>query len=116
MLELAFILAIAGALVYWLVVYLRGRGGGGGIVAQPEAGTLTVTGVSPRPAAQGEQYVTITGLLSGPGVEGETVYGRFAWDVNQWPSPGDRIDVVYPPGRPDRWQITHPGARPYLGS
>ncbi|RMI35833.1 hypothetical protein EBN03_04020 [Nocardia stercoris] len=108
-------MALAGVLVSLLAFYRRGRGGGRS-VAEPVSGMLTVTGVSPRPAAQGEQYVTITGLLSGPGVEGETVYGRFAWDVNQWPSPGDRIDVVYPAGRPDRWQLSHPGSRPYLGS
>ncbi|MFI5779295.1 hypothetical protein [Nocardia sp. NPDC051570] len=114
MLEFAFIVMVAGALIALFARYRRSRGGN--TLAQPETGTLHVTGVSPRPAAQGEQYVTITGTISGPTVPGETVYGRFAWDVNQWPSPGDAITVVYPMGKPQNWQIGHPGARPYLGS
>ncbi|MFF0487410.1 hypothetical protein ACFYTQ_00160 [Nocardia sp. NPDC004068] len=115
MVEFAFILLIGGALVALFAMYRRGRGGGN-TPAQAETGTLHVTGVSPRPAAQGEQYVTITGTITGPTVPGETVYGRFAWDVNQWPSPGEDITVVYPMGKPQHWQIGHPGARPYLGS
>lgn len=104
------------ALVAWLVIYLRGRGLGGFRTAQPENGSLYVTGVSPRPDAEGEQYVTITGNLTGPSVPGQVVYGRFAWDVNQWPTIGDYIPVIYPAGKPDRWQIMHPGGRPGLGS
>ncbi len=114
MLEFAFIVMLALVLIGLFTVYRRGRAGKA--PAQPETGTLHVTGVSPRTAAQGEQYVTITGTITGPTVPGETVYGRFAWDVNQWPSPGEDITVVYPMGKPDRWQINHPGARPYLGS
>jgi hypothetical protein len=108
------IVLVAGALLAMLAIYRRGRGGVA--PAQPETGTLYVTGVSPRPAAQGEQYVTITGTLSGPSVQHETVYGRFAWDVGQWPSPGDNLPVVYPAGKPQHWRLSHPGARPPLGS
>ncbi|MBF6329180.1 hypothetical protein [Nocardia transvalensis] len=115
MLEFAFIVMVVGALVALFAMYRRGRGGFSP-AQQPETGTLHVTGVSPRPAAQGEQYVTITGTISGPTVPGETVYGRFAWDVNQWPSPGDDIPVVYPMGKPQNWQLGHPGARPFFGS
>jgi hypothetical protein len=114
MLEFASIVLIGGALVMVIAMLMRGRSGT--TPAQPETGTLHVTGVSPRPAAQGEQYVTITGTISGPSVPGETVYGRFAWDAGQWPAPGDEIPVVYPPDKPQHWQLGHPGARPYFGS
>ncbi len=114
LLQIVFIVVIVGALVTTVALYLRGRSGSPS--AHAEFGTLYVTGVSPRPAAQGEQFVTITGTLAGPSVPGETVYGRYAWDVNQWPSPGDEIPVSYPPGKPQHWRIGHPGARPPLGS
>ncbi|MBB5911767.1 hypothetical protein BJY24_000634 [Nocardia transvalensis] len=118
MLEIAFLVTAVVVLVALVITYRRGRGAGAGPSwnrAEPESGTLYVTGVSPRPAAQGNQYVTITGTITGPSVGGETVYGRFAWDVNQWPSPGDQIPVAYPPGKPQNWQLGHPGARPYFG-
>jgi hypothetical protein len=116
LLQIVFIVVIAGALVSLLTMYRRGRDGSFFARAHAESGTLYVTGVSPRPAAQGEQYVTITGTISGPSVAGETVYGRYAWDVNQWPSPGEMIPVTYPPGKPRNWTLAHPGARPYFGS
>ncbi|MEC3915189.1 hypothetical protein [Nocardia sp. CDC160] len=81
-----------------------------------ESGTLYVTGVSPRPDAPGEQYVTISGSISGPSVVAHEVYGRFAWDTFQWPAIGDQIPVMYPSGKPDKWQLDHPGVRPYFGS
>ncbi len=113
LLQIVFIVVIGGALVATVMLYLRGRGAAS---ANAESGILHVTGVSPRPAAQGEQYVTITGTITGPTVPGETVYGRYAWDVNQWPSPGQEIPVSYPPGKPQHWRIGHPGAQPRLGS
>ncbi|MEV6767953.1 hypothetical protein AB0N05_04895 [Nocardia sp. NPDC051030] len=115
LMQLAFVVLIAGALVATLSYYRRARSGGSPL-PQAESGTLYVTGVSPRPDAPGEQYVTLTGSISGPSVVAHEVYGRFAWDTNQWPSAGDQIPVVYPAGKPDRWQLGHPGARPYFGS
>ncbi|MEU7138164.1 hypothetical protein ABZ942_01800 [Nocardia sp. NPDC046473] len=115
MLEFGMLLVMIVALVGVVAVYLRGRGGFR--PAQGETGTLYVTGVSPRPDdLVGEQFVTITGTVTGPTVQGTVVYGRFAWDVNAWPSIGDLITVAYPAGKPERWQIVHPGARPSLGS
>ncbi|WP_232852335.1 hypothetical protein [Nocardia acididurans] len=113
LLQLTFLLLMIGSLVA-LFMYFRRRSEGS--MASPESGTLYVTGVSPRPDATGEQYVTLAGHISSPTLVAHEVYGRFAWDVNQWPSPGDQIPVVYPAGKPDHWQIGHPGARPYLGS
>lgn len=106
---------MAAALVAMIVLYRRGRGQAG-FPAEPERGSLHVTGVSPRPDAEGEQYVTITGNLMGPTVAERVVYGRFAWDVHHWPSIGDEIAVIYPAGKPDRWRILQPGSRPPLGS
>ncbi len=125
--QLTFFLLMAGALVAAITYYRRGQGGGatpgtalfnggGGRAGATESGTLYVTGVSPLPDVPGEQYVTISGSISGPSVVAHEVYGRFAWDTNQWPSPGDQIPVAYPEGKPDRWQLGHPGARPYFGS
>ncbi len=109
LLQIVFIVLIAGALVALLMNFRRNRGGTSGFQrAHQEAGTLRITGVSPRPAGQGEQFVTITGTISGPSVPAETVYGRFAWDVSQWPFPGEDLPVRYPPGKPERWQIGHP--------
>ncbi|AFU04417.1 hypothetical protein [Nocardia brasiliensis] len=105
MLEFGMLLIMVLAVAGMVVLYLRGRGGFR--PTQAEAGTLYVTGVSPRPDAQGEQYVTITGNLTGPSVSGAVVYGRFAWDVNAWPSIGDLIDVVYSPRNPQSWSIAH---------
>ncbi|MEU0506225.1 hypothetical protein [Nocardia sp. NPDC005998] len=114
MVEFAMLVIVGGALVAMVMIYLRGRSGFR--VANPESGTLYVTGVSPRPDATGAQYVTITGNLTGPSVPGTVVYGRMAWDVNDWPAIGDLIPVVYPSGKPERWQLSRPGARPGLGS
>lgn len=114
MVQFAMLVIMVGALVAMVMMYLRGRSGFR--LANPEAGTLYVTGVSPRPDATGEQYVTITGNLTGPSVPSTVVYGRYAWNVDDWPAIGDLIPVIYPPGKPDRWQISHPGARPGLGA
>jgi hypothetical protein len=45
-------------------------------------GTLLVTGVSPRPDAGGEQFVTIAGVINGPTVDEHAVYQRMAVDVD----------------------------------
>lgn len=71
-------------------------------------GTLLVTGVSPRPDATGEQYVTITGVINGPTVNEYTVYQRMAVDVDDWPTMGQLIPVVYSPKNPDFWAFAPP--------
>src|ERR1700758_3994302 len=65
------------------------------------SGTLLVTGVSPRPEATGEQYVTITGVINGPTVNEHAVYQRMAVSVDQWPTIGQLHPVVYSPKNPD---------------
>lgn len=74
-----------------------------GIRGELAHGTLLVTGVSPRPDATGEQYVTITGVITGPTVGEHVVYQRMAVDVNDWPTMGGLFPVVYSPGNPDNW-------------
>jgi hypothetical protein len=68
-------------------------------------GTLLVTGVSPRPDVEGEQFVTITGVITGPTVNEHVIYQRMAVDVNAWPRMGDQIPVVYSAKNPDNWRF-----------
>ncbi len=71
-------------------------------------GTLLITGVSPRPDATGEQFVTVTGVLNGPSVDEHVVYQRWAVDAGNWPSVGELIPVVYSPRNPDDWRVAPP--------
>jgi hypothetical protein len=72
------------------------------------SGTLLVTGISPRPDASGEQYVTIAGVINGPTVSEHAVYRRLVVDVDQWPSMGELRPVVYSPKNPDNWNFAPP--------
>jgi hypothetical protein len=72
------------------------------------SGTLLVTGVSPRPEATGQQYVTIAGVVNGPTVNEHEVYQRMAVDVDQWPTVGQLLPVVYSPKNPDNWRFAPP--------
>ncbi|BCO37147.1 hypothetical protein BMW24_016430 [Mycobacterium heckeshornense] len=74
-------------------------------------GTLLVTGVSPRPDATGQQYVTITGVINGPTVSEHTVYQRMAVNVDEWPTMGDLLPVVYSQKNPDNWAFAPPEQR-----
>lgn len=69
------------------------------------SGTLLVTGVSPRPDARGEQFVTIAGVINGPTVGEYAVYQRMAVDVDHWPTMGQLLPVVYSPKNPDNWRF-----------
>jgi hypothetical protein len=71
-------------------------------------GTLLITGVSPRPDAAGEQFVTVSGVIKGPTVDEHVVYQRFAVDVDNWPSMGELIPVVYSQKNPDNWRVAPP--------
>lgn len=96
-------------LVAILAVFLAPRFRRPGPRGNAEDGTLLVTGVSPRPDAIGEQYVTITGVLHGPTVQEHEVYQRIAVSVDAWPSVGELIPVRYSPRNPDNWNIVSPG-------
>ncbi len=69
------------------------------------SGTLLVTGVSPRPDATGEQFVTIAGVITGPTVSEHEVYARIAANVDQWPTMGQLLPVVYSARNPDNWKF-----------
>ena len=99
--EFAVILLIVGALVLVLAPRFMRRGPR----ADAVHGTLLVTGVSPRPAAVGEQYVTIAGVINGPTVSEYAVYQRMAVDVDHWPTMGQLLPVVYSPKNPDNWRL-----------
>jgi hypothetical protein len=103
--EFALILLIVGALVLVLAPRIMGRRGPRGEMAQ---GTLLVTGVSPRPDATGQQFVTISGVINGPTVNEHVVYQRMAVDVNNWPTMGQLIPVAYSPKNPDNWFFAPP--------
>jgi hypothetical protein len=75
-------------------------------------GMLVVTGVSPRPDATGEQFVTITGVINGPTVTEHVVYQRLAVDVEKWPTMGELFPVVYSPNNPDNWTFAPLDAAP----
>jgi hypothetical protein len=72
------------------------------------SGTLLITGVSPRPDAPGQQYVTITGVIDGPTISDYTVYQRMAVDVDRWPAVGELKPVVYSQRNPDKWAFAPP--------
>ena len=98
--EFAVLLLILGSLALVLGPRLMARRGPRGEMA---AGTLLVTGVSGTPNGPGEQFVTITGVITGPTVGEHVVYQRMAVDAAQWPVMGQLIPVVYSPGNPDKW-------------
>lgn len=98
--EFAIILLLVGAIVVLAAPWImRKRGAGNDWVP----GTMLVTGVSPRPDADGEQFVTITGVINGPNVNEYTVYQRMALDVDAWPTMGQLFNVVYSPANPEKW-------------
>jgi len=99
--EFAVLLILVAVLVAFLAPRFISRGPRGDLAA----GTLLVTGVSPRPDADGEQYVTIAGVLDGPTVSEYAVYRRMAVDVGQWPATGQLLPVVYSPKNPDNWRF-----------
>lgn len=106
MVEFAVLLLILGALALVLGPRLMGRRGPGADMAR---GTLLVTGVSPRPAdAVGEQFVTISGVITGPTVNEHVVYQRMAVDAGNWPTMGQLIPVAYSPKNPDKWVFAAP--------
>jgi hypothetical protein len=102
------LLVLVGALALLVVPIFRRRGPRGELLH----GTLLVTGVSPRPEATGEQYVTVTGVINGPTINEHEVYQRMAVDVNNWPAMGELFPVVYSPKNPDNWNFAPPDTPP----
>ena len=103
------VLVMVGALVLIAAPWIRRRRGASSGWMQ---GQLLVTGVSPRPEdVIGEQFVTITGVISGPTVNEHVIYQRMAVDVDQWPTISQLFPVVYSPKNPDNWQFA-PSAPP----
>jgi hypothetical protein len=107
--EFTALLLLIGPLVLLIGPRFIRRGPGGG---EATHGTLLVTGVSPRPEATGQQYVTISGVINGPTVNEHVVYQRMAVDVNDWPTMGSLIPVVYSAKNPDNWNFASPEPPP----
>jgi hypothetical protein len=106
--EIAVLLVLIGAIALVAAPWIRRRVPRGELVH----GTLLVTGVSPRPDATGEQFVTITGVINGPTVNEHVVYQRLAMDVGNWPTIGELFPVVYSPKNPDNWSFAPPEPAP----
>jgi hypothetical protein len=102
--EFAVVLLLAAVLVAFLAPRFLRRGPRGDAVP----GTLLVTGVSPRPDDTGEQFVTIAGVIKGPSVDEHAVYRRLVVDLEQWPTIGQLMPVVYSPKNPDNWWFAPP--------
>jgi hypothetical protein len=98
---LLLLVAVLGALLAQRFIPRGPRG-------EAASGTLLVTGVSPRPDAAGQQFVTIAGVINGPTVDEYSVYQRMAVDVEQWPRVGQLLPVVYSPKNPDNWKFAPP--------
>lgn len=97
-------LLLLGVLAVILIPRLLSRGPRGDALS----GTLLVTGISPRPDATGEQFVTIAGVINGPTLSEHAVYQRMAVDVDQWPTIGQLFPVRYSPKNPDNWRFAPP--------
>lgn len=98
-------------LVAVLVVFLAPRFIRPGPRGALAGGTLLVTGVSSRAesdAAEGEQFVTISGVINGPTVNEHAVYRRMIVTADQWPVIGQQFPVVYSPNNPDNWNFAPP--------
>lgn len=104
--EFFVLILLVGALALLIGPRLMRRGPKSG--ADSIEGTLLVTGISPRPDATGEQFVTISGVINGPTVSEHVVYQRMVVDVNSWPSMGDLMPVVYSAKNPDNWWFAPP--------
>jgi hypothetical protein len=102
--EIVWILVLLGAIAVLAAPWLMRRRQ----PADAQPGTLLITGVSPRPDATGEQFVTVTGVINGPTVNEHVVYQRLAVDVENWPSMGELIPVLYSPKNPDNWRVAPP--------
>ena len=102
--EIGFLLVVIGAIVFVAAPWLMRRLPRGEMVP----GTLLITGVSPRPDAAGEQFVTVTGVINGPTVNEHVVYQRYAVDIGNWPTMGELVAVVYSPKNPDNWAFAPP--------
>ena len=102
---LVLLLLVATMLVFLAPRFIR-RGPRGDLAT----GTLLVTGVSPRPDAPGEQFVTIAGVITGPTVNEHAVYQRMAVNSEQWPTVGQLMPVVYSAKNPDNWRLAPPGS------
>ncbi len=57
---------------------------------------------------EGEQFVTISGVINGPTVNEYVVYQRMAVDVGNWPTMGQLIPVVYSMKNADNWSFAPP--------
>ncbi|GAC56330.1 hypothetical protein GOHSU_04_02000 [Gordonia hirsuta DSM 44140 = NBRC 16056] len=100
---IVFIVLIAAVLASFF--FGRGRmsaGPGTTAASGYESGTLTVTGVSGRGAADknGVAYFTVSGTIIGPSTSPTEVYGTLTLDTGDAdPYVGQEVPVIYKPGK-----------------
>lgn len=109
-----FILLIAATLASFLIgrgrrTSLGNRAAGAGY----ESGTMTVTGVSSRGAADknGRSYLTVSGTIIGPETAPTEVYGSLVLEAGE-PDLfiGQELPVAYKPGKAaTSWRLTTDG-------
>ncbi|MFT3900689.1 MAG: hypothetical protein QM728_10685 [Gordonia sp. (in: high G+C Gram-positive bacteria)] len=109
--------AVLAATVVALILGLRGRKPSAEKLAAMSSGTLTVTGVSERPAkgdANGKAFLTISGTIIGADIAPTEVYGSFDYSLDApWPTIGQDLPVRYNPRKPDQsWVLMADGDRP----
>ena len=102
--EIGILLMLLGALAVVIGPRFMRRSPG----ADSARGTLLITGVSPRPDADGQQWVTITGVINGPTFSEHVVYQQMAVDVKSGPTMGQLYPVVYSAKNPDKWSFAPP--------
>ncbi len=106
------VVAIAlAAVAVALIINLRGgRQPSAAKLAAMSTGTLTLTGVSPRPDSgdkNGQAFVTVSGTVLGADIAPTEVYGGFVWSLDApWPQVGQDMPVRYDPRKVDSsWVI-----------
>jgi len=87
-----------------MFMQFRGRSLRGGTPsADTMQGTLTVTGVSNRPAEpdkNGQMFCTVSGTILGPDTAPTEVYGTYVvGQMQTWPKIGDELPVSYRAGK-----------------
>ncbi|MFT4199907.1 hypothetical protein [Gordonia sp. (in: high G+C Gram-positive bacteria)] len=106
--------AVMAATVVALVIGMRGRGPSAAKLAEMSSGTITVTGVSERPAqadGAGNVFMTLSGTIMGADIAPTEVYGQFTQQFSApWPQIGQDLPVRYNPRKPaESWVLLAEG-------
>jgi hypothetical protein len=109
MLSSLLVVAVVGALLFFVIVRLNGANSGGkaavGSMADPVPGSLMVTAAA-LPSRTALYHMTrITGVVSGEGVEPAAVQYSGLIKTANWPSPGSTLPVTVDRADPRKFAI-----------